>query len=300
MEIVEQEHLESVSRLSKDLRVAAQEMGKDEVRYLVDGYYAIQKYRVGAAAQIRASEKNEEPVAVLSYLASQAQILENQIKGALDRWSRHQAVGKWMRAQKGVGPVIASGLLSHIDITKAPTVGNVYSFAGLVPGQTWAKGQKRPWNAALKVLCWKLGTSFKRFNAFPGCFYGQLYAERKAQEVRNNDSGNFAAVAADTLEKKKFKKSETKDAYEAGKLPDGRLDLRAMRYPAKLFLSHMHTVMYWDHYGELPPVPFSFSMAGGKHSHYVFPPLLDECGYNSLRLALMAQYGFMGKGNHHE
>ncbi len=89
MELAELEHLESVSRLSRDLRVAAQEMGKGEVRYLVDGYYAIQKYRVGAAAQIRESEKNEEPVAVLSYLASQAQILENQIKGALDRWSRH-------------------------------------------------------------------------------------------------------------------------------------------------------------------------------------------------------------------
>ena len=291
MELAELEHLESVSRLSRDLRVAAQEMGKGEVRYLVDGYYAIQKYRVGAAAQIRESEKNEEPVAVLSYLASQAQILENQIKGALDRWSRHQPVGRWMRAQKGVGPVISSGLLAHIDITRAPTVGNVYSFAGQIPGQVWAKGQKRPWNAALKVLCWKLGTSFKRFHGFPDCFYGALYAERKAQEVRNNDRGEFSETAAVTLKDKKFKKSETRDAYEAGKLPDGRLDLRAMRYPTKLFLSHMHTVMYWNHYGELPPVPFSFSMAGGSHSHYIFPPLLEESGFEEVRKLLIKQYG---------
>lgn len=53
----------------------------------------------------------------------------------------------------GIGPVISAGLLAHIDIHRAVTVGHIWRFAGLDPSVKWLKKTKRPWNAGLKVLC---------------------------------------------------------------------------------------------------------------------------------------------------
>jgi hypothetical protein len=44
-------------------------------------------------------------------------------------------------------------LLARIDIVKAPTAGHIWRYAGLDPTVRWNKGEKRPWNAGLKVLC---------------------------------------------------------------------------------------------------------------------------------------------------
>ncbi len=149
----EVEHAAPVARLTRDLRKAAEKMGKAEIRFMVDGYYEIQNYRTASSNQVRTAKEAGEPAAILSYIADQARTLENQIRGALDRWTMAQKVGKWMRSHKGIGPVITAGMLAHIDIKKAPTAGHIYSFAGLNPNAKWGKGQKRPWNARLKVLC---------------------------------------------------------------------------------------------------------------------------------------------------
>ena len=100
---------------------------------------------------------NENAMNVLRWLEGNAETLENSIKSALDKYSASHAVGAWARSVVGVGPVICAGLLAHIDITKAPTAGHIWNYAGLNPSVSWEKGQKRPWNAALKTLCWKLG-----------------------------------------------------------------------------------------------------------------------------------------------
>ena len=285
------EHLDSIVRLTKDLREAAETMGVAEIRFIVDGYYEIQKYRTSVANQIRQAKEQGEPALILGYLFKQAKVLESQMKNALDRWTLKRPVGRWMRSHTGVGPVITAGMLAHIDITKAPTAGHIYSFAGLNPEQEWKKGEKRPWNARLKVLCWKLGECFKKFHNHENCTFGHLYAARKEVEVARSEAGGFADVAKKTLEEKKFRKSDTRDAYEAGKLPNGRLDLRAMRFPVKLFLSHLHTVMYFEEFGKTPPVPFAFTKNGGNHSHYVFPMNLKETGYKGLHRLLEKQYG---------
>ena len=52
--------------------------------------------------------------------------------------------------------------------------------AGLDPTVTWGKGERRPWNAELKVLCWKLGDSFVKVSNKEGALYGRIYRERKA------------------------------------------------------------------------------------------------------------------------
>lgn len=128
----------------------------------------------------------------------------------------------------------------------------------------------RPWNPKLKVLCWKIGTSFKMFAAHEKCYYGHVYAMRKEAEVARNEAGKFADQAAATLAEKKITDPETRAIYEAGKLPPGRLDLRAMRYATKLFLSHFHDEWWRREVGTEPIKPYPILALG--HTHYVPDP----------------------------
>ena len=110
--------LVSVERMKRDIREAAATMSRDEARYLVDTYYQMQEDRMRADARIRAMADSGEPHAIITHLSTQTSTLEGQIKSALDRYTVSHAVGQWMRAIKGVGPVIAAGYMANFDITR--------------------------------------------------------------------------------------------------------------------------------------------------------------------------------------
>lgn len=257
--------------LSKAIREAGKSLGTREARFLVDSYYLLQDHRIRSGNQVRDLTKHVEPSEFVKWLLNQTSSLEDQIKAALGPYAKSHAAGRWALAQKGIGPVIAAGLLANINIEKTPTASNLWSFAGLNPDAVWKAGEKRPWNASLKVLCWKIGHSFVLQSNRETAFYGHLYKERKAMYVARNLSGVYADTAAETLKAKKFKASPTKVAYEAGLLPDGRIDLRAQRIAVKMFLAHFHHVLYESHYGKPPPNPYVTDHVVG-HPHYVPPP----------------------------
>lgn len=260
----EHEALLPIARLSRDLVDAATILSPDEARFLVDAYYIMQEGRKRADNQSRSME--DEPHAVLAWLATQSGSLERQVARALDRYSNASPLGQWARDVVGIGPIISAGLLAHIDITKAPTVGHIWRFAGLDPTSEWKKGERRPWNASLKVLCWKIGESFLKLYNHEDCFYGHIYAERKLQEVEKNERGEFKEQAARALERKKYRKeTEAYKAYIQGKLPPAHLNARAKRYAVKLFLAHYHGEAYQLHYGTAPPKPYAIAILGHAH-----------------------------------
>lgn len=262
------EQSESVSRLTRDLAASAKTLGRAEARFLVDAYYSMQEDRIRAGNQVRALGESKEPHAVLAWLQSQSDTLEQQVKRALTKYAESDPVGQWCMSNYGIGPVITAGLLAHIDITKAPTVGHIWRFAGLDPTKKWGKGEKRPWNAALKTLCWKIGESFVKFSGREECFYGKLYEQRKQLEVQRNEEGKFADQAAQTLKERPT--HAQREIYASGKLPDGRIHARAKRYAVKLFLAHLHEVWYQHHYGTPPPLPYPIAHLG--HAHKIDPP----------------------------
>lgn len=267
--------LQPVIRLSRDLATAAKSLSVDEARYLVDAYYSIQEYRKAAGNQRLALTKQQEPCAVIDWLFDQMATLESQIKRALDKWSDEQEHGQWAKSICGIGPVIASGLLAHIDIAKALTVGHIWRFAGLDPTCKWEKKTKRPWNAALKTLCWKIGESFVKVQGNDQDVYGKVYASRKHFEQRQNDSGAYAEQAAATLKEKNFgKDTQARVWYEQGKLPPAHIHARAKRYAVKLFLSHYHHVGYWLLYRQEPPKPYIIEHGG--HCDFVAPPNFSQ------------------------
>ena len=295
--------LEPIQRLTKDLASAARTLSAGEARFLVDAYYSMQENRIRTGAQIRALTESEEPHDVLRWLNEQDEALEGQIKRALSRYAESSPLGEWALSIDGIGPVITAGLMAHIDITKAPTVGHIWRFAGLDPTQAWSKGQKRPWNASLKTLCWKIGQSFMKLQIplddRPAPFYARIYRDRKKLEIERNIAGAFSEQAELAIAKRKIgadtdailwytgrlSAEAVKVYYEtppekrmsvakklAGEsgtgvrmLPPGHIDARARRYAVKLFLSHYHERAYTLHYGKAPPLPYPIAMLGHAH-----------------------------------
>jgi transposase IS116/IS110/IS902 family protein len=255
--------LDPVQRLTRDLRTAAKTLSHAEARYLVDAYYQMQRDRIRSVNQVRATGEATEPNAVLSWLAGNTRILEDNVRRALDAYTDGHPVGLWSKTIVGIGPVIAAGLLAHIDIERAPTVGHIWSFAGLNPQAKWLKGQKRPWNARLKTLCWKIGESFVKQSSREGDFYGKLYAQRKAFEQAQNEAGAYAEQATISLREKRFgEDTKARAAYEAGQLPPARIHLRSQRWAVKIFLAHWHHVAFETRFGQPPPKPYVLSILG--------------------------------------
>lgn len=256
-----------VQKLSKDIRDMISDsspLSRDEARFLVDAYYMMQKNRLRSGGQIRALKESEEPHAVLAWLLSQNETLENQVKAALDRYSNSLDLGRWARSIVGIGPVISAGLLAHIDIEKAPTVGHIWRFAGLDPTSRWEKGKKRPHNASLKTLCWKIGESFVKVSGNDDDIYGKIYLHRKAYEQQKNEADDYREQA-EVGAKRVGKSTEAYKYYSDGKLTPGHIHARAKRYAVKLFLSHYHEQAYKLHFGKAPPLPYPIAILGHAH-----------------------------------
>lgn len=262
-------NLEAVQKLSRDLRAAATTLGVREARYFVNTYYDLQDYRIASANQQRKLLEGKDPSEFMGWLNQNLEVLENQIKAMLDKWSGAQPMGIWARNICGIGPVISSGLLANIDITKAPTVGHIWRFAGLDPTSKWDKGEKRPWNASLKRLCWLMGESFVKVSGNSKDIYGKLYLERKAYEHNRNDTGQLADQAkarlvTDSGRKRKLDPGLVK-LLESGKLPDAALHERSKRWAVKLFLAHWFEEAYRLHHGTGPPKPYPIAILGHAH-----------------------------------
>lgn len=319
--------LDSILRPTRDVVQAAKTLGPDEVRFIVDAYYQMQEYRKASGNQIRsldqgADEGGSKAHATLDWLFTQLETMENQIKRALDAYTNGHIMGSWMREIYGIGPVISAGLLAHINIEKAPTVGHIWRYAGLDPTVSWLSTEKvtewvrehgldveaaaryfgrnaenlrrsasqnkegepiemtakslvaaiarRPWNAQLKTLCWKIGQSFMKFSNVEECWYGcSVYKGRKAFEIARNDEGGNAPAAA-LGAARVGKATEAYKYYSIGMLPPAQIDARARRYAVKLFLSHLHGEWYERHFGKPAPLPYPIAHLG--HVHFIPAP----------------------------
>ena len=257
-------------RFSRDVRNLTESLDQASARKIVDAYYTLQENRMAFAAQTRELEKQGSPHELVALLYDGLYRMEKSLKAPLQQFAGSTVEGKWALEQYGIGPVLAAGLLAHIDITKAPTAGSVWRYAGLDPTMTWEKGQKRPFNAELKTLCWKIGQSFMKFSGKDQCFYGQLYKQDKARRIEKNEAGDYADFAKSILEKKNFKVNQTRAKLETGKLSDAQIDAQARRFAVKIFLSHYHAVAYQAHHGE--PAPRPYIIAHGDHVHEIAIP----------------------------
>jgi hypothetical protein len=282
----------------------------NEARFLVDTYYTIQKARIRNVLQAKGLDRDAvktgndaEPHEALDRFAADFAIHEDNIKKILGWYVERHPMNWFFQNTFGVGPVLAAALLAHIDIEQCPTVGHIWSFAGLNPTMKWEKGQKRPWNTGLKTVCWKIGDSFVKLSGREDSYYSRLYVKRKAEEWRRNLAGEYQDEATRQMDLKKYSKATDQHAWYTGacdpakaaeslaygksptaascKAEDGHgipmlspahIDARARRYAVKIFLSHFHECWYRTHYNQEPPKPFAISIL--NHAHYHAPPQL--------------------------
>jgi hypothetical protein len=228
--------------LTKIVRTLA--LKTNEISQMVELYGDVQDLRIAHANK----ERTEPPSELAQWLDFWNHAGETVIANALKRWIQSDdspAEAKWAYDQIGIGPVLASGLSAHIDVTKANSISAVWKFSGLAPGyDKKIKGVKLPYNARLKTLCWKVGESFCKVSGKENATYGRLYTEFKAEEIRRNETGLYAEAAKRELAAKKFKAEDsvTKKRLLAGMLSDAHLHARAKRKAVKIFLSHYYVV----------------------------------------------------------
>jgi hypothetical protein len=250
------------------------ELGKlsnPAARFLVANYITAQDARKRCDMQLRhLGDRASELEKLLQWTGEAAEKIEGDVSRGLARYAESHVIGRWMMSLHGVGPIIAAGFLAHLDVTKTQTAGGFWLFAGLDPKMKWETGQKRPYNPDVKQLCYHFGECIKRTSNHPDSFYGRFYRQRKRMIVERNERGEFAERA------KSYKtlSSEVRKKLKQGKLPDGNLDRQACNITAKLFLSHLHAVMYWHFYKKVPPKPYSISILG--HAHEIAVPNTDE------------------------
>jgi hypothetical protein len=308
-------------------------LSQREVRYLVDLYYQCQEYRISTANQNRVLVKFQEPNQLILWALGNFKLLEKNLARVMDKYTMTTLAGRWQRSIMGIGPVIAAGLLGHLEIERAPTAGQFWRYAGLDPSVEWIGKEraeklvkeivgsgrvtittehvaqcamrvnrnfnnilklaqddngkltrsglqgalaKRPYNAKLKTLCWKIGESFVKVSNKEADFYGKVYVQRKEQEAKWNEQGKYADQAKAKLEKFNITAQPTRGIYESGKLPPAHLHERAKRYAVKLYLSHLHHVLHVEKIGFLPPPPRPYVIEHMGHAHII--PVPDPLG----------------------
>lgn len=259
-------------KLSKDLIIASSTLSQNEVRYLVDSYYQMQNDRIRSKNQIRAVSGTDEPHQVISWFSDNKSVTEKRLKQILTAYSASTKVGEWAMSVCGIGGVISSGLLAHIDMSRVHNVGQILSFAGILPEEKeWKKGMKRPFNAKLKTLTWKIGESFVKVSNKDSDYYGKIYKQWKDKYIQLNEQGEYAEQCKKILETKNFNKStDAYKAYSEGKLPPAHIQARAKRKAVQLFLSHWFEVAYFYTHGTYcPALPYIIEKG---HSGYLSIP----------------------------
>lgn len=269
------EAFEQIMKVSSDIKNSYKLIDTSTAKYLVDTYYQVQKSRIITGNQIFWQSKTEEPCALLIFTHNNLRIIEKNLYNALSIYAKHQPIYQWLSTICGIGPVISAGLIANIDITKVNTAGQIWSYAGLVPGKDHlVKGQKSPYNKTLKTLCWKIGQSFVKVSNNPKDFYGKIYKERKKYEIELNTQGKYSDQAKIALSRLVKKTTDTYKANTAGMLSDGHIQRRSERYATKIFLSHLFTVWYEMANHKLPPKPFAIAILG--HKDEILVPNWDE------------------------
>jgi hypothetical protein len=89
---------------------------------------------------------------------------------------KHPLWDCFLKHVKGCGEGVGAVIISEFDINKAPTVSNLWSFAGLAPGKDRkVKGKKCPYNQFLRAkLCGVLGSGFLIANSPYRSFYDNM------------------------------------------------------------------------------------------------------------------------------
>jgi len=214
------------------------EKTRERIRHLVDIYYDVQDVRLRSYNRLRTvgAVEGVHPEALKK--------LEGEIRVYIERVLRNVPIWtKYLSGIKGIGPVLAGGLLSYLDPYKARYPSGFWRFTGLhvEDGKAVKRraGKKLDFNPKLRTLMWKIGRSFLFQGTEP---YRKIYDERKVYE--NEKLGNPVENPRNCPHYVDCMERLIKKAERTGrkvKSPPCKLHVasRALRYMVKRFLSDL-------------------------------------------------------------
>jgi hypothetical protein len=251
---------------NRDIREAAKVIPEREVRYLVGMYYTAQQMRIAVEGKLRALD--EEPNAMLGLFLEMFEETEKDIQAALDVYTANNAIGASFRRVKGVGPVLTAAWLAHVNVHIARNCSKVLAFGGYNPNMKWEKGQKRPYNADLKLVFNKMGRAFV-FLSNRNSYFGQRYKENKALVEKRNDAGMFADRCAELLRTRNYRKeTNAYKCYSVGKYPPAHVSASARLKTVALCVGVLHREHYRVVFGEYPVDPFLVAFPDATPNKY--------------------------------
>jgi len=214
---------------------------RNSIKTLTRIYYDYQKERMALDGRLgitkdgeikkKAPERDMEILANIKEHRDAVLIFEEATaKDLAKEVHLHDLWEPYLSKVKGCGESMAAVIISEFDINKAPTVSNLWSFAGLAPGKDRkVKGQKCPYNQFLRAkLCGVLGSSFLKCNS-P---YRQYYDNMK----HRLESENWGMESKNPTDKKRPKAGHQHKA--------------ATRYMIKMFLRDLYVA--WRAIEDLP------------------------------------------------
>ena len=131
---------------SKSQLATVKNPSRQDIKTMVKLFYDTQRCRKNAANVVRDAKKNEsEELIVNAFMADALDYakIEKNISNQLKALCNSSEVGRWLLSIKGIGPVLAAGLIAYFDVTRAKYATNFISYAGL-------NDNNRPWLGAEK------------------------------------------------------------------------------------------------------------------------------------------------------
>lgn len=158
-----------------------------EIIYLIKHFYRIQNHRIAFGNQIRALKEVKLNINPLEeYFSTLHKVEKDMEKYIKDSLKDEVIWTDFLKKTKGIGGLLAAGLVNLVDIKKARHISSLWKFAGLdvVNGKAprLTKGQKTTWNPLMRQLCWKIAKSFIMTKS-P---YRKFYDERKKLEEKTH------------------------------------------------------------------------------------------------------------------
>jgi len=167
------------------------------LRILYETYLDYQKLRVSVENRLRAYERfnllEPEQAWKLRELCGELRRGEAEIAKLMAEELRgHPAWEGWLSSVKGVGPVMAAGLIALVDdISKAKTISSLWRYAGLAPGQGRGRGRAVDYNPKLKGHVWRLAMQLLKARGR----FERLYRRFREEEERKEFESPMGARA---------------------------------------------------------------------------------------------------------
>jgi hypothetical protein len=210
---------------------------KEAVVELVKIYYDVQDVRI-------ASENRLRTVGVVEGVnVSHLKKLEKEIRNRMHENYKDDPLYRWLRGIRGIGPVLAGGLISGIDIRKAEHVSSLWKYFGyhVVNGEAVKKrrGEKLGFNPDMRTLGYKIADSFVKHRT---PVYRQIYEERKKKAMEKLHHPEINPENCPKYEKcmEELKRKAARTGRKVKKPPCAKhIHLRACRETVKEFLRHL-------------------------------------------------------------